>query len=106
MLLPENFRSASIKIAILVFDCINNRSQTPVASCRRPPRTAKSCSRGYCSIWASSPILAGAARPGTPLVDRSHSVDGSILAERSIVADAAGNWMVQLPGMLPRIPGG
>lgn len=96
-----NFSSASVKIAFFAFDSFNNLSQTPSRFMTEAWSNSEILLSRLLLDLGSSPILAGSARPGTLLVARLYSVDGSILAEESVVADAAGNWMVQLPGLLP-----
>jgi hypothetical protein len=47
---------------------------------------------------APEPILAGFAKPGTVLVGRLYSADGSVLAETTTTVDQAGNWVLQFFG--------
>ncbi|MEO1525853.1 MAG: Ig-like domain-containing protein, partial [Planctomycetota bacterium] len=51
------------------------------------------------SDLAPEPILAGYAKPGTILVGRIYSLDGSIIGETTTTVDAAGNWVLQFFGM-------
>ncbi len=96
-----NSSSTSVKIAFFGFDSFNNLSQTPSRFMSEAWSDSEILLSRLLLDLGSSPILSGSARPGTQLIARLYSVDGSILAEQSVIADAAGNWMLQLPGMLP-----
>ena len=96
-----NSSSTSVQIAFFGFDSINNLSQTPSRFMTDTWSDSEILLSRLLLELGSNPILSGAARPGTLLVARLYSVDGSILTEQSVIADAAGNWMLHLPGMLP-----
>ncbi len=96
-----NSSSTSVQIAFFGFDSFNNQSQTPSRFMTDTWSDSEILLSRLLLELGSNPILSGAARPGTLLVARLYSVDGSILTEQSVIADAAGNWMLQLPGMLP-----
>ena len=96
-----NSSSTSVQIAFFGFDSFNNQSQTPSRFMTDTWSDSEILLSRLLLELGSNPILSGAARPGTFLVARLYSVDGSILTEQRVIADAAGNWMLQLPGMLP-----
>gem|GEM_PF-5351713 len=97
----SNVANVLVKMASFGFDSFNNLSQTPSLLMSETWSDSEILLSQLLLDLGSNPILCGVARPGTHLVARLYSVDGSILAEERVIADAAGNWMIQLPGRLP-----
>ena len=44
------------------------------------------------------PMFSGTAEPGTLLTARVYDADGRLVAERQVMADTAGNWLMSFPG--------
>ncbi|NNJ26985.1 isopeptide-forming domain-containing fimbrial protein [Alienimonas chondri] len=44
------------------------------------------------------PMFSGTAEPGTLLSARVYDADGRVVAERQVLADTAGNWLMSFPG--------
>ena len=49
-------------------------------------------------LLAKEPIIAGSAAPGTILVARLYTSDGSMIGEVTSTADQAGNWVINFAG--------
>ena len=56
------------------------------------------------SLWRAlprvpvDPMFSGTAEPGTLLTAKVYDADGRLVAERQVMADTAGNWLMSFPG--------
>ncbi len=96
-----NSSSTPVTVAFFGFDSFNNLSGPSNQFAPQAWSHSEVVLSRLLLELGSNPILSGIARPGTQLVARIYSVDGSVLAESRAIADSAGNWMVRLPANLP-----